>query len=410
MSNNQEIFDLVVVGNGLMGSAAARHASMIPGTRVCIVGPREPEDREASRDIFGCWYDEGRVYRRIASQHTWSVLATESVARYRQIEDLSGIKFYHEVGYLHATPDPAEFHELMECCRRQDLKAQDVTHNWKDLFPYFNLPEDSFVFWEKSSAGHLSPRNLVAAQQKVATKNGAVVLNAVVSTIVPSSGGSHRWEIVTDCNRTILGQNVLVAVGGSASLRPLFRHVAKGLQPHLQLRTQTVTFLRIGEAEADRLRDMPTFFTNNTFENLDGAYGLPPIKYPDGHWYLKIGHNRQYENKISTQSEISEWYAHTRGHPEGVPKLGEFLKSLLPGLKVEAVSGDGCITSHTPNEEPFIDVIAEGFGVALGGNRWAAKSSDEIGRLAARLVVLDEWQSEIPRERVRVVWRAEHKL
>lgn len=79
-------------------------------------------------------------------------------------------------------------------------------------------------------------------------------------------------------------------------------------------------------------------------------------------------------------------------------------------MEVEEVSGDGCLTAHTPHQEPYIDVIDRGFGVALGGNRWAAKSSDEIGRLAARLLVLGEWESEIPRERVKVLWKPESHL
>jgi flavin-dependent dehydrogenase len=38
-----DIYDLCVVGAGLIGSAAARHASQ--GGRVCLVGPKEPEVR-----------------------------------------------------------------------------------------------------------------------------------------------------------------------------------------------------------------------------------------------------------------------------------------------------------------------------------------------------------------------------
>lgn len=87
-----------------------------------------------------------------------------------------------------------------------------------------------------------------------------------------------------------------------------------------------------------------------------------------------------------------------------------FFLPLFSGLKVEKVSGDGCLTSHTPNAEPYIDLIACGFGVALGGNGYAAKASDEIGRLAARLVLLGEWESDIPKDRVKVIWKAEPRL
>lgn len=74
------------------------------------------------------------------------------------------------------------------------------------------------------------------------------------------------------------------------------------------------------------------------------------------------------------------------------------------------MSGDGCLTSHTPNSQPYIDTVAEGFGVALGGNGHAAKSCSEIGRLAARLTLLGEWDSEIPKEHLKIVWESPSHL
>ncbi|KAK7082768.1 hypothetical protein SK128_019666, partial [Halocaridina rubra] len=128
------------------------------------------------------------------------------------------------------------------------------------------------------------------------------------------------------------------------------------------------------------------------------------------HWYLKIGHHQQYENPVYTIQEVTDWYTLTRGHPEGIVKLASCYCDLLQGLEAQEITGDGCLTSHTPNKEPYIDVIHEGFGVALGGNGWAAKSSDEIGRLSARLLLLGEWKSQIPRDCVRILWKAEAKF
>ena len=36
------IYDLCIVGAGMFGSAAARHASANVGVKVCLVGPDEP--------------------------------------------------------------------------------------------------------------------------------------------------------------------------------------------------------------------------------------------------------------------------------------------------------------------------------------------------------------------------------
>ena len=37
------VYDICVVGAGMIGSAAARHISKHSGVRVCLVGPSEPQ-------------------------------------------------------------------------------------------------------------------------------------------------------------------------------------------------------------------------------------------------------------------------------------------------------------------------------------------------------------------------------
>lgn len=41
-------------------------------------------------------------------------------------------------------------------------------------------------------------------------------------------------------------------------------------------------------------------------------------------------------------------------------------------------------------------------GVAIGGNGFAAKSCDEIGRIAAMMVLKDVWDTKIAREDVKL--------
>lgn len=55
-------FDYIVVGRGLIGTAAARHLSH-RGHRVALIGPSEPACRHRHRGPFGSHYDEGRITR-----------------------------------------------------------------------------------------------------------------------------------------------------------------------------------------------------------------------------------------------------------------------------------------------------------------------------------------------------------
>lgn len=73
-------------------------------------------------------------------------------------------------------------------------------------------------------------------------------------------------------------------------------------------------------------------------------------------------------------------------------------------LKPVSTHCDKCVTSNTPSRRPYIDLLTPSLGVALGGNGYAAKSSDEIGRLAADLLVTGTWSDpNIPHEVVQII-------
>ena len=88
--------------------------------------------------------------------------------------------------------------------------------------------------------------------------------------------------------------SVLFAVGAYVNLNSLIRPLLSNpdLEPDLKLTTQTVAYLEIPASEANRLSNMPTIVTNYSYGQLDGTYILPPILYPDGKFYLKLGQSR----------------------------------------------------------------------------------------------------------------------
>ena len=53
---------IIVIGRGLVGSAAGRHLSALTDG-VVVLGPDEPTDRAAHTGVFASHYDEGRITR-----------------------------------------------------------------------------------------------------------------------------------------------------------------------------------------------------------------------------------------------------------------------------------------------------------------------------------------------------------
>lgn len=56
------IYDVVVIGRGLIGSATARHL-VKNGELVCLIGPGEPVNHRTLTGVFGSHYDSGRIVR-----------------------------------------------------------------------------------------------------------------------------------------------------------------------------------------------------------------------------------------------------------------------------------------------------------------------------------------------------------
>ena len=383
-------FRVAVVGKGMIGSAAARHfARQTDG--VALIGPDEPPARAEHHDVFGSHYDEGRIYRILDADPIWARLAERSIARYAEIEAQSGIRFHEEVGMLAATvPAPGDFVQAYARTGTalgvafDRLTAQDLA----ERFPYLRFSPHTEGVFEPRRAGHLSPRRLVEAQTVAAERQGALVIREPVHTLTLRDGGV---EVTTASGQTLRAERALVATGGFANV-----HAVLPRKLAITVRGRTIVLAEVTGERLERLRAMPSVITGGTAPLAD-PYVLPPIRYPDGRWYVKIG-TGEFEHLLTTLDELGGWFRHP-GAPEDREALHQTLLSLIPELAGAPIRTDTCVVTATASGHPYIDLIAEGrLCIAVGGNGKAAKSSDEIGRLAAELLLAGAWRDELPAE------------
>ena len=122
-------------------------------------------------------------------------------------------------------------------------------------------------------------------------------------------------------------------------------------------------------------------------------YLLPPVVYPDGKAYLKIGGDPD-DILLGTDAEIRAWFR-TGGKPEVRDNFAAIIETLVPSIDVARRSMAACVTSYTPSGYPAIGYCgSERIAVLTGGCGAAAKSSDEIGRLGAVLLAQGHIEDE----------------
>lgn len=386
-------FRIAVIGKGMIGSAAARHLAW-QTDGVALIGPDEPAVRAEHHDVFGSHYDEGRIYRVLDGDLIWGRLAQRSIARYAQIKAESGISFHESVGMLAATVSaPGDFVEAYA----RTGEALGVTFDrltreeLAQRFPYLSFSTDTHGVFEPRTAGHISPRQLVAAQTVAAERHGATVIREPVHRLTPCHGGV---EVTTATGRTVRAEKALVATGAFANV-----HVVLPRKLDMIVRGRTILLAEVDEARRERLRGMPSLIVGGTAP-LDDPYILPPIQYPDGRWYVKLG-TGVFEHRLETPDELSAWFRGPGGD-EDRDALHETLVLLIPVLEGVPTHTDTCAVTATAGGYPYVDLVADGrVCIAVGGNGKAAKSSDEIGRLAAELLQAGAWCDDLPADAFR---------
>lgn len=358
---------IAVIGRGLIGSAAARHLAEA-GHQVLLIGPEEPADKRAHRGVFGSHYDEGRITRGLDPYPFWSRVSRASIARYGEIEAKSGLSFYTEVGLMMAGPIAGRPIQDVDEVRREAGISADRLEGavLAERFPYFAFPADTLALYEPKGAGHISPRRLVRAQTIAGERAGARVMAATVSA-VEEAGGAVR--IVTD-EGEVRAERALVAAGGFTNMM-----LAEPLP--LSVYARTVALFEVDEGEAARLGAMPSMIYLKP--NGEDPFMLPPIRYPDGKVYLKLGGD-PVDVPLKDAEAVSDWFR-SGGSAEVEAALEAHMRARMPNLRIRAVKRDACVTAYTPNNRPIIDRISDRVAVAVAGCGRGAKNSDELGRM-----------------------------
>ena len=373
----QSAFDVIVIGKGMMGVAAARHLALA-GARVALIGPDEPRDWAAHPGVFASHYDNGRITRTIDPSADWARLARRSIERYGEIESRSGIRFYTEAGCLILAREQDD--GLAAAKRAADALDVATEHlspyALAERFPALAFSAGDAGLYEASGAGHINPRAFVAASLVCAVLLGVTVLSKEVRAVEDTS---HGVTVEMIDGTTLLGGKALVATGAFA-LQPRLT----GVPLDLSVFGRTVVFAEIGPDDAARLAAMPSLIRDAAHE-ADSYYVLPPIVYPDGRTYLKIGGDPT-DRALADEGAIRAWFR-SGGDDAAAAHMARHLSALLPDLRPVSLHHAPCAVTKTVHDLPYIGFpTSPRIAVLIGGNGKAAKSADEIGRLGAVMV------------------------
>jgi glycine/D-amino acid oxidase-like deaminating enzyme len=371
---------LAVIGRGLIGSAAARHLSKM-GHDVALIGPDEPADFSRHNGVFGSHYDEGRITRRFDPEPFWVQMNCAAISRYSEISSESGVEFYREVGVLHVgsgeSPDVASVSRITAEAGILCEAYNDV--GLAERFPLLRSTAGMQGYFEPRNAGYISPRRLVRAQTIAAERAGARIING------PALGISESGSGVTIRTRSgsVDAERVLVAAGG---------HTQSLLGQSLGFTVygRTAALFRLGAAEVQRLAGMPSMRCIGP--KGENPYILPPIPYPDGQTWLKLGGD-PVDLPLESEADIKDWFR-SGGSIPVADVLQKQILDRIRDLKFEERRVVPCMTTYGKSGLPCIGPLSERVSVAFCCYGKSAKCSDELGRLGS-MALLGEVRAEL---------------
>ena len=395
------MFDFIVIGKGLMGSAALRYLSEVT-SNVAVIGPDEPTDYATHQGVFASHYDEGRLTGRLGKDLTWARLTARAIDQYRSIEERSGIPFYTPCGHLTVVQEAAPKRYLKQ--REPVAQALGVLHESlsapaiQQRFPIFAFPAGYSGAFEPAPAGLIRPRALIAGQLAIGVQNGATLVREEVRSIQPQT---DAVTVITQSGQQFRAKRVLLASGAFTNCYDLLTHKLA-----LRMKTETTLLAEVHESEVTRLQAMPTLSYEIDSPVLDGIYMTPPLRYPDGRFYIKLGCDTASDEALPNLAAMQRWMGN--GRPDGMPEaMLQALLTFMPGLAVRSWQGKPCVVTYTPHSKPFVDQLSEQMFIATGGNGSAAQGSDTLGYLAASLLLDQPWPVHFSRHDFRAIYADE---
>lgn len=378
------IFESIIIGRGLIGSAAAKYISRSQ-KNVAMIGPDEATALEQGI-VFASHYDRARIQRIVGNDSIETLLNLQSAQQHSALEKESGVNYHVGDGCLLVIPDDSGdyLNRYQEEAKKFDVDFQFLTNasELKTFNHNLHFPDSAKGVYEPAPSGHINPRLLIKAQSEVFKRNSGKIYNNTVSDV---SFENNVIKIICIDEQTFYTKKVLLAPGSFVNFMNLLK---KKLV--LKVKSETTIWVKVKEEEARRLSSLPPLLYKINEPQVQDIYLIRPLQYPDGNFYLKMGANIPNDIYLKSLTEIQEWFKN--GHKnDNRPVLENALKSILPGISIEEVHEKRCIVCYTQHNKPYIGPVEKGLFVAAGGNGYAAMSSDKLGKIAATVLLKNKF-------------------
>ena len=368
-------FDVVVIGLGVMGSAAL-HRLAVRGVRVLGIERYEPgHDRGSSHGAT-------RIIRLGYFEHpSYVSLLRDVYPLWRELEAKIGRRLLHTTGIAEIGTPESELVKGTLTAARQHGLPHDVLDAAALMrrYPAFRVPGD-FVGVVQPDGGFLEAEPALLGLVKLARAGGAAIrTNEAVRAIEPHPGGV----------RVVTGDEVVEASAVIVTAGARVKSLIPDLPAPLRVTRQVLAWFEPRDATMLSSDRFPVFM----IESPHGFhYGFPM----DPHRGVKLGKHHHLDETVDPDN-----YNRTVSQRDE-RAIRVALENYIPAADGKLVASTTCLYTMAPDGDFIIDALPEWPQVVIGSpcSGHGFKFAPLIGEILADLATKGETSRDISRFRL----------
>lgn len=364
-------YEVIVIGVGGMGSAAAYHLASRGIDTLGIERFDIPHSMGSSHGIT-------RIIRRGQYENPEYVpLAERSYELWRELEAITHRDLLHVIGGVDAGPPEGEvFPNSRESCREHNIEHEILSgREVNERFPGYEIPADHKAVYQPES-GFLVPEQCIIAHVEAAQERGAEI-HARERVLEVSTDHGSDVRVETD-HDTYRADQVIVTAGAWA------REFAPELADELVPVRQVLAWLQPSDPSLFDPDSFPVFIHETETERY---YGFPRFDVP-GFKFARFNH-------FAEEVDPDEMPREPRKEDEDM--LRAYARRYFPEGAGPTMQLSTCLFTNTPDGHFILDTAPGQPKVTLGAgfSGHGFKFASAIGEILADLALDGETDHNI---------------
>jgi sarcosine oxidase len=367
-TTGKNIFDVIVIGVGSMGSSAcfelAKRGCKVLGIEQFIVTHE-----------LGAHAGQSRIIRKAYFEHPDYVpLLQKAYGNWYEMEKQTGVQLFYKTGLLYAgDASNAMINGIKESALLYKIEIEKITAA-TNRFDSFCFPDEATILFEPD-AGFVTPEKAIRLYAEEAKKNGAVI-----HTNEKMTGWKKEGNCITvTTDKAIYHCKKLVIAAGAWAGK-----LIPAMQDKIKVTRQFVAWIKPRQPEKFLLNKFPCWMLADN-KQPGCYYGFPMLSTekfgpPQG---LKLAHHH-----AATVTDADAVNRETT--KEDIDNLVYCLEKYLPGVYDGLLHSKVCLYANSPDENFIIDLLPgyeENVSVACGFSGHGFKFVSVVGEILADLAI-----------------------